>query len=659
MHSNLAEAYRATGKFGDAVAHCRAALNLDANYHACRLNLSLALAAQGKTADAEAELSKVLKAEPSNGLAWTNLATILRKAGRGDEALGAARKAAQLEPANAEFLSNLGQMLVEDGDLEEALQRLENAVKIAPHLPAARNNIGNALRELGRLDEAEAHYNEALKRDPRLAITHNNLGQLNQERGNYPEAFRWYEQSLKLDPRAAKTACNYASALFEVERHAEAENLFAQAAAVDPGCAEAHVGLGGQAQRRADTAAALAHYERAEKANPKLPAVHLGRASVLSNLGKFDEAQQSLRRALRSDPQAVGAYEQLVAILRGKLDTGDRAAMQDALNLPRVRDAGRMSLHFGLGSYFDATGEYEKAYANFKPANELQHQNWTKRGLVYSADEHTQFVDRVIGAFNKQHFERTAGWGLDTDVPVFVLGLPRSGTTLIEQVLASTSRVHGADELRLARESLGTLPQAVGADVTNTDAVPLLTREAVQAVATRHLSELRKHSDSAERIIDKMPENYLHIGLILTLFPNAKIIHIQRDLRDIATSCWSIHFGQIRWANRLDDIASHFRNYRRIMAHWREVLPGRFIEVRYEAMTEDLESHARRMLEFCGLDWDDRVLEFHKTERTVRTASVAQVRQPLYKKSVERWRNYEPWLGEWYSELDAIRRAEA
>lgn len=657
MHSNLAEAYRTVGKLNDAVAHCRAALNLDAAYHACRVNLALALAAQGNLADAEKELRRVLEAQPANALAWNNLGNVLRMLKRADEALAAARKACQLEPTNAEFLSNLGQMLVEDGDTEEALQRLANAVKLNPRLPAARNNYGNALREAGRLDEAETEYNEALKQNPQLAITHNNIGQLNQERGNYAEAMRWYEQSLKLDPRAAKTVANYASVMTELDRVTEAEKLYQQAANMDPGCAEAHIGLGGVAQRRGETAPALAHYDRAEQANPRLPALYVGRSGVLNHLGRFEDAEKSLRRALQLDAECAGAWESLVGLLKAKLPAADLSGLRAALQGPAAkRSNGMQSLHFAMGIYADATKDYATAAAQLALANELQQQSWQRRGLAYSADEHTTYVNELLRVFDRRHFERTAGWGNNSEVPVFILGLPRSGTTLVEQVLASHPRVFGADELRLARDSFESLPAVTGAS-NRWEAVAALTRDHVHAVADAHLKRLREHDPSADRISDKMPENYLHIGLILTLFPNAKIIHLRRDLRDVATSCWNTHFGQIRWANVQGNIASHFGNYWRAMQHWRGVLPGRFHEVRYEEMVEDLERHARKLLEFVNVEWDDRCLEFHKTERTVRTASVTQVREPLYKRSVERWRNYEPWHSEWFAKLDAIQNA--
>lgn len=659
IHSNLAEAYRALGRLNDAVAHCRAALNLDPKFHSCRVNLALALAAQGNLSEAEKELRRAIDAQPDNALAHNNLANVLRMLRKPDEALAALRTACRLEPANAEFLSNLGQMLVEDGDIEEALTRLDNAVKLNPGLPAARNNYGNALREAGRLDEAQQQYDEALKLNPQLAITHNNLGQLCQERTEFQQAERWYQQSLQLDPRAARTAANYASLLHELDRHAESEHLYAQAVRVDPHCAEAHIGLAGALQRAGKLEQALAHYERAEAADPRLPALYVGRATVYSQQGDFTAAEKEIRRALALDPDVPGAWEQLATMRKSRLPAQDLQGLQAAMQRAAPRLKHRMqSFHFALGSHADATGDYETAAREFALANAQQQQGHEVRGLAYNAQEHTSYVDHLVRVFDASHFERTRGWGNDSDIPVFILGLPRSGTTLVEQVLASHPRLFGADELRFARDSFESLPQVTGA-ADRWQAVAALTRQHVQQVAQTHLQRLRDLAPDKDRISDKMPENYLHIGLILTLFPNARIIHLRRDLRDVATSCWNTHFGQIRWANTQGNIANHFRNYWRAMQHWRSVLPGRFHEVRYEDMVEDLETHARALVKFCNLEWDDRCLEFHKTERAVRTASLGQVREPLYKRSVQRFKNYEPWHGEWFMQLNQIQNTPA
>ena len=657
MHSNIAEAYRAMGKLNDAVAHARKALSLNPEYHACRSNLALALATKGELAEAEVELRKVIDADPRNALAWNNLGNVLRESKNRDAALAATRKAVQFEPANPEFLSNLGQLLIEDGDFEEARDRLENAVRLAPRMAAARNNLGNLYRELGMLDEAAAQYDEALRIQPNLAITHNNQGQLHQQRDEYDAAIKWYQQSLRLSPRNTKTLCNLASALIEVERRGDAAKLHRLALEIDPKCDEALCAIGGMLRRDSRLDEAREYFQRAVDADPRSAGGHLGLAGIYLEHGKFEETERELREAIRLEPFPGAAYEVLANALRKNLPEADVERMRNLLEeASPARPRARVGLLYGLGTWCDQTGRFEEAAQRLDEANAIERESLVRRRLNYDPDEHTKWIDNMIRAFDAAHFERVRDWGLDTDVPVFVLGLPRSGTTLAEQVLASHSKVFGADELRLARESLMSVPGVLGQNGSVADCIPKLAKEAVRQIASDHFEKLRSYDDDAERIVDKMPENYINIGMIVTMFPNARIIHMQRDLRDVATSCWNVHFGQIRWTNDKQHIASHFANYLRIMEHWRKVLPGRILDVPYADMVDDLEAHARRMLDFCGLEWEPACLDFHKTERTVRTASLAQVRQPLYKKAVARWKNYEPWWGEWYEQLDALQQ---
>jgi hypothetical protein len=235
---------------------------------------------------------------------------------------------------------------------------------------------------------------------------------------------------------------------------------------------------------------------------------------------------------------------------------------------------------------------------------------------------------------------------------VFVFGLPRSGTTLIEQVLASHSRIHGAGELALGRQSLEALPALLGRVERPVDCLPYLDPPGVRRLASRHLAQLSARcGERASRVVDKLPGNYLHLGLLAALFPQATFIHCRRDLRDVATSCWITGFHSIPWANDFDHMARTFAQYVRLMEHWRKVLPVPIHEVVYEEAVADLEGTARRLVAACGLEWEPACLEFHKTRRPVQTASVVQVRQPVYTGSVGRWRHYEPYLGDLFDRL--------
>ena len=247
----------------------------------------------------------------------------------------------------------------------------------------------------------------------------------------------------------------------------------------------------------------------------------------------------------------------------------------------------------------------------------------------------------MIAACTPDFFERVGGFGLESELPVFVVGLPRSGTTLVEQILASHSQVFGAGEIKLAHENMATLG---GESAEAFENLHRLDRETVHRLASRHLERLRKLAPAAVRIVDKMPENYLLLGLLATLFPRAKFIHCRRDLRDVAVSCWMTHFREVRWASDEQHITSRFHEYQRVMEHWRKVLPVPLLEVDYEETVADLGTVARRLVAWCGLEWEPKCLEFHQAKRPVGTASAVQVRQPIFRTSVERWKHYEPAL---------------
>jgi len=254
----------------------------------------------------------------------------------------------------------------------------------------------------------------------------------------------------------------------------------------------------------------------------------------------------------------------------------------------------------------------------------------------------------MIAACSPDFFARVRGFGLESDLPVFVVGLPRSGTTLIEQILASHPQVFGAGEITLAADTMAALG---GSTADAIEGLRRLGRETARRLAAGHLERLRAFSRAAVRIVDKMPENYFLLGLLATLFPRARFIHCRRDLRDVAVSCWMTYFRETPWANDQQHIASRFHDYRRLMEHWRKVLPVTLLEVDYEETVADLEGVARRLVDWCGLEWAAECLSYHETRRWVRTASAAQVRRPIYSSSVGRWKNYEKLLGELLSRV--------
>ncbi|HEY7426032.1 MAG TPA: tetratricopeptide repeat protein [Gemmataceae bacterium] len=650
-HANLGEVWRALGQVSQAADSCRAALRLQPNYPEAANNLGLALLAAGDTSGALDQFHTAIRLRPDFGMAHNNLGNTLRSQGDTKAAIAEFREAVRCEPRLAEARSNLGQLLCERNEFQEALVHCSEAVRLRPSFPEALSNLGNVLRELGRLDEAKAHYAEAMRLNPGIGMVYNNMAQALQEEGKLDDAFAWYQQALQRDPNSARIHCNLASALGEKDLYEEAVARYEVALRLDPNCAEAYNGLGFVRHEQDRDDEARTHYQTALRLKPDFAPALCNFGTLLEEHNELEEAQKCFRSALRNDSSHAGALAQLAIMLRSKLPDEDLAAMRRLLAESEQLEGKRTVLHFGLAQTLDARGEYAEAAEHLRQANALSLSGWRKRGRAYDRASHTQFVTEMIATCTPEWFERVRGLGLDSERPVFIVGLPRSGTTLVEQVLSSHSQVFGAGELRFAREDFEALPTAMYSGDAAMACMGRLDREAICIVGQRHLARLHSLNSAAPRIVDKMPDNYMYVGLLTALFPKAKFIHCRRDLRDIAVSCWMTNFRQIRWASDPDDIASRFHEYQRLMEHWRAVLPVPLLDVHYEDTVADLESVARRLVAWCGLEWEPACLAFHETKRPVRTASVTQVRQPVYTRSVARWKHYQPALSDLFARL--------
>ncbi len=643
-YSNLAEVYRTTGQLERALACCRTALALQPDSPEAANNLGLTLLAQGDVAAAVPQFHAALRARPDDAMLHNNLGNALRLQGDGSQALDCFRQALQLNPNLAEAHSNLGQLLLEQYQTEQALVHCREAARLRPDLPEGQNNLGNVLRDLGQLNEAKACYEQALQLNPNLALTYSNMGQALQEEGALREAINWYQQALQRDPNSARTLCNLASALEEQEDFEAAVMRYRLAIQLNPQYAEAYNGLGFVLHEQGKFSEAVAQYREVLRLRPNFATGYCNLASIQEEIGSFDEALVSYREALRCDPNHVGAYSLLATMLRGRLPPEDLEAMRSLLARPHLALAKRLALHFGIAHALDATGAYPEATKHVQQGNALCRTLWEKQGKSYDPLAHTRLVEGMMRTFAPEFFARVSGFGLDSDMPVFIVGLPRSGTTLTEQILASHSQVHGAGELNLAHLGYDSLPALQNRDN--------LSQPAVQQLAEWHLGQLRELDTNALRIVDKMPDNYLYLGWLATLFPRAKFIHCRRDLRDVAVSCWMTNFRHIRWAADPEHLAARFHDYQRLMDHWQAVLPVKLFAVDYEETVTDLEGVARRLVAWCGLEWQPACLAFHETSRPIRTASVTQVRQPVYTRSVARWKHYEPALGQLFQQLE-------
>ncbi len=651
-YCNLAEACRMNGDVSGALEAARKAVALVPHSPDAHNHLGLALQMLGRYTEAAAAFREAIDLRPDFALAYNNLGGVLRELEQFDEALAAYRKAVELAPNLPLALSNLGQSLLEKGEKDEAEKYCKEAVRLAPMFPEGLSNLGNVLRAKDNLKEAKDCYRLALRLRPNVAMIHGNLGQALQQEGNLDEAIKCYQQAVALDPKSHRFESYLASALAEKEDYDGAAEHYRRALELKPDFPEALTGLGSVLHEKGDFQGAIASFEEALKKKPDYAEAYSCLAGVYAELGEIDKATEYYRLAIKHDPEYTGAYAVLATHLRDKMPEEDIKIMNDFLAREHLSEWKRSTLHHGLAHYYDAKKEYALAAEHAAKGNAYRKEVWNRQGKTYNRDDHTGFVSFLIKQFQPAFFEKTRGWGLETETPVFIFGMPRSGTTLLEQILGSHPKIFGAGELSITKEVFDQLPKWTNQQAAPAVCVSYLTREIVQQAGHEHLRRLRALHPTAERIVDKMPDNYMWLGFLAAIFPRAKFIYSKRDLHDVAVSCWITNFKQIRWACDQEDIASRITNHVRLMEHWKKVLPVPILEVEYEQTVEDLEGVARRMVEFCGLDWDPACLAFHESKRTVRTASLSQVRQPVYKKSVQRWKNYQEPLKTLFGIID-------
>jgi tetratricopeptide (TPR) repeat protein len=655
-HVDLGEGYRNMGLYRDAVGCCATGLKLRPEYPEGWNTLGLALRGAGDLEGALGHFLQSISCREDFYPAHANAATALQELGRPDQAIPHLSRAAELAPEPGPARTQLGLALLSAGRIEDARAEFEAAVRYLADSAPAHHNLGNALRLLGRAQEARACYLRAIRIDHRSALSHLHVGMTLRLEGSLDDALKWHKIAVEMEPDNPEFLAELADLHQKRDEPDEAilrRRRVLELSQADP--TDALIDLGWAFQEDGRPEEALEQYRIALCGRPDSAQVHFALGGVHEELGDMAAAEAALREAIRLKPRFPVAYARLATLLRGRLPEGDLRVVGELLSDPRLGRQPRERLLFAMAHVLDARKDYRRAAACLGEANASTLESRRPEGVIYRPEEHEKFVGRLIEAFDADFLRRTAGMGLGTRRPVFIVGLPRSGTTLVEHVLSSHPRVHGAGERLFARRTFEKLPAVVRRGEASIDCVRSLDEYALKRLAGEHLGKLNAlDSGRFDRIVDKLPDNYLYLGLLVALFPNATFVHCRRDLRDVAVSCWMTDFRSVRWANDLEHIGSRFLQYRRLMEHWKGVLPVGLHHVDYEETVADLEGVTRRLLDGCGLEWDPACLDFNRTQRTVRTASLTQVRRPIYTSSVERWRNYEADLGELFAILPEV-----
>ena len=661
------------GLLPEAARRYRAILELHGDHFGSLHHLAMLRAEQGDLDEALRLLRRAIVLDPTDGEVQNHVGSVLHALGRPEEALAHFQKALLIDQEHAEAHYNLGNALQALGQHDEAIASFEAALALEPVVPAAHYGLGMSLQALKRTAEAIECFRKALAIDPGYASAHAALGAALQTSGSYDAAIAHYAKAVAINPRSADVYERLGTVLHQVRRYQEAIECYRKALAIDPEDADAHNNLGLALQALDRHGEAVAHHEKALALRPEFGAAHNNLGRALQALNRHEEAIAQYRKAIAAGPPHASRYGNLGVALQeiGRLEeaclafqqaiqlaptvgqfyrnladckrftVGDpqltmiEQAAQDRASLP---EQDRRQLLFALAKAFADIGEYDRSFACLLEGNALK-----RAQIKYDEDKALNGFARIKAVFTADMITRRQGLRHPSSVPIFILGMPRSGTTLVEQILASHTRIFGAGEL-------ATLPNLVahlkGVDETRglgfPELVPQLSGEQLREIGAEYVDMITQLAPTAWCITDKMPLNFFFAGLIHLVLPNARIIHTRRDPVDTCFSCFATLFtGNHNVAYELGELGRYYRAYDALMEHWRRVLPpGVMLDVQYEALVANPESEARKIVAHCRLEWEEACLSFHATERPVRTASVAQVRQPIYGSSIGRWRQY-------------------
>ncbi len=564
----------------------------------------------------------------------------------------------------------LGMIAHQQGEFQAAVERYQQFLSVKPDHAQTHYNLGLVLEKLDRTESAIEHFNKSIVTVADNAEVHSNLADAYTKLQRWEEAIKAYQKSLAIQAGHVETIIKLGNVFHAAQRWPESIPLYERALALQPTNALVHRNLGASYQKLGQLQKAILCFEQALSLHPDYTEARIRLSEVLRDLGRAEEALVQLERVIELEPDeseahislaltlrqlgrtelAIERLEQLlatrpsfgllyhhIALMKPKKDL--IRVVEKLVSNPELPNSDTQYCHFALGNLYKESKSPEQAFNHFLTANTLHRKTFT-----YDPKENTQHINRLVNAYSKRLYHRKRHFGSTSQLPVFILGMPRSGSTLVEQIISSHPEAHGAGEL-------GALPGAklaIASQLKNANSYPecmsLLDEKMAEEYSEQYLQELASYCPAAKRITDKLPGNFLCIGLIKILLPNARIIHCQRNPLD---NCISLYFHCLehyKFSFELTELGQYYLDYQRLMSHWEGLFPGEILNLQYEELVMDQETVSKQLIDYLGLEWDEKCLDFHNNKREVRTSSNIQVRQPMYKNSVNRWKHYEKHL---------------
>jgi tetratricopeptide (TPR) repeat protein len=626
-------------------------------------------------ARAAAQAHEILRVVPGHPKAQLLLAAALHAQGDFSAARAILEPLAKAQPRVAAIHFELGAVLGRLGETARAIAALKHVTALAPDHPAAWRELGDQLAiagETGKADAAYARHIKASVNDPQLlaaaaALVDNKLAiaerllrdylkqhptdvaairmlaETGSRLGRYDDAETLLARCLELAPNFLEARANYAGVLYRANKPAESAAQAEILLQRDPRNPAFRNMMAASLARTGENARALAYYEAVLKDYPNQPKAWMSYGHTLKVVGRQTDCIAAYRKSIAQLPSLGEAWWSLANLKTFRFSAADVAAMEKELERTEISDEDRFHLHFALGKAFEDEARFAESFDHYAKGNALR-----KKSVAFDPNDAVEHLARSQAFFTPQFFGARAGSGCLSPDPIFIVGLPRSGSTLIEQILSSHSDVEGTMELPDIMSIAGRLGarKKRGEAVRYPESLGELSPDALTALGEDYLRRTRAQRREAKPFFtDKMPNNFSHVGLIHLILPNAKIIDARRHPLGCCFANFKQHFARGQgFSYDLIEMGRYYRDYVALMAHFDRVLPGRVHRVLYEQMVADPETEVRTLLAYCGLPFEDACLRFYENERAVRTASSEQVRQPIYRDAVEHWQNYEPWL---------------